>query len=239
MGVVWPGLASAVADGSGMYQTYRPLLDALARRGSDLSEIEKAVQESERTGRSIRDVLLKDSFVTEFGLAEALADAHGINSVDLVGYPVDPAAVSKIPLALVLRHRVLGIALRDKSLVVAISDPDDVVALDDVRAATGMVIQPVVAARSELRKLIDRLKRQDSDLGAVGASMRVEDLAIVSNLTSGGDDGPLVRYVNSLIEQAIQSRASDLHLEPTENDMRVRFRIDGVLHEIDRVPSNV
>src|SRR6476469_4101373 len=168
-----------------MYQTYRPLLDALARRGSDVAEIEEAVQESERTGRSIRDVLLKDSFVTEFGLAEALADAHGINSVDLVGYPLDPAAVSKIPLALVLRHRVLGIALRDKSLVVAISDPDDVVALDDVRAATGMVIQPVVAARSELRKLIDRLKRQDSDLGSMGASSFKKNLSShVSNLMS-------------------------------------------------------
>jgi type IV pilus assembly protein PilB len=222
-----------------MYQTYRPLLDALARRGSDVADIEEAVQESERTGRSLRDVLLKDSFITEFGLAEALADAHGISSVDLVGYPIDPAAVARIPLALVLRHRVLGIALRGNELVVAISDPDDVVALDDVRAATGMVIKPVVAARSELRKLIDRLKRQDSNLGAVGASMHTEDLATVSNLAPGGDDGPLVRYVNSLIEQAIQSRASDLHLEPTENDMRVRFRIDGVLHEIDKVPANV
>jgi len=140
---------------------------------------------------------------------------------------------------MVLRHRVLGIAIRGNELVVAISDPDDVVALDDVRAATGMVIHPVVAARSELRKHIDRLKRQDSNLGAVGASMHTEDLASVSNLAPGGDDGPLVRYVNSLIEQAIQSRASDLHVEPTENDMRVRFRIDGVLHEIDRVPSNV
>ncbi len=223
-----------------MYQTYRPLLDALARRGSDVAEIELAVQESERTGRSIRDVLLKNSLVTEFGLAEALADAHGINSVDLIGYPLDPDAVAKIPLALVLRHRVLGITLRDNGLVVAISDPDDVVALDDVRAATGMIIQPVVAARSELRKLIDRLKRQDSDLGSVAATMRTEDLSsTVSNLMSRGDDGPLVRYVNSLIEQAIQSRASDLHLEPTENDMRVRFRIDGVLHEIDKVPHSV
>ncbi|MET0866321.1 MAG: GspE/PulE family protein [Nakamurella sp.] len=221
-----------------MYQSYRPLLDALVHRGSDIAEIEEAAQESERTGRSIRDILINDSIVTEFALAEALADAHAMNSVDLAGYPVDPAAVARIPFPLVLRHRVLGIAFRDTSLVVAISDPDDVVALDDVRAATGIAIHPVVAARSELRKLIERLKRQDSDLGAVGAAARTEDL-VVSNLTSAGDDGPVVRYVNSLIEQAIQSRASDLHLEPTESDMRVRFRIDGVLHEIDKVPSGV
>jgi len=222
-----------------MYQTYRPLLDALVHRGSDLAEIEEAAEESERTGRSIRDILINDSIVTEVALAEALAEAHALNSIDLVGYPLDPAAVAKIPFALVLRHRVLGIAVRGDILDVAISDPDDVVALDDVRAATGMVIHPVVAARSELRKLIERLKRQDSDLGAVGASTRSEDLANVSNLTSSGDDGPVVRYVISLIEQAIQSRASDLHLEPTENDMRIRFRIDGVLHEIDKVPSGV
>ena len=222
-----------------MYQSYRPLLDALADRGADVAEIEEAALESGRSGRSIRDVLINDSIVTEFALAEALGDAHGINSVDLVGYPLDPAAVARIPLAMVLRHRVLGIAIRETELVVAISDPDDVVALDDVRAATGMVIVPVVAARSELRKLIDRLKRQESDLSTLGLSLRAEDDASVSNLSSVGEDGPVVRYVNSLIEQAIQSRASDLHLEPTETDMRVRFRIDGVLHEIDKVPSGV
>ncbi len=222
-----------------MYQTFRPLLDALVKRGADAQAVEEAAEESERTGRSIRDVLINDLVVTELELTEASAEAHGISSVDLVGYPIDAAAVAKIPLPLVLRHRVLGIAINDDELVVAISDPDDVVALDDIRAATGMVIRPVAAARSELRKLIDRLKRDDSDLADVAAGLRSEDESDVSNLSSAGDDAPIVRYVNSLIEQAIQSRASDLHLEPTETDMRVRFRIDGVLHEVDKVPHGV
>ena len=223
-----------------MYQSYRPLLDALAHCGVDAADIEEAAQESQRSGRSIRDVLINDSVITEFALAEALAESHGISSVDLVGYPIDPVAVAKIPIAIVLRNRVVGIAIRGDQLVVATSDPDDVMALDDLRAATGMVIHPVVAARSELRKLIDRLKRQQSDLGAMGTSLQAEeDTRRVANLTSSGGDGPVVRYVNSLIEQAIQSRASDLHLEPTETDMRVRFRIDGVMHEIDKVPNGV
>jgi type IV pilus assembly protein PilB len=140
---------------------------------------------------------------------------------------------------MIMRHRVLGIAVEHGELIVAISDPDDVVALDDLRAATRMTVRPVVAARSELRKLLDRLKRQDSNLGAVLASVRAENEHSVANLTSGGDDGPVVRYANSLLEQAIQSRASDLHLEPSATDMRVRFRIDGVLHEIDKVPGGV
>ncbi len=221
-----------------MYQTFRPLLDALIKRGADVRAIEEAGEEATRSGRSIRDVLINDSVVTETELTEASADAHGINSVDLVGYPIDAAAVAKIPLSLILRHRVLGIGISGNELVVAISDPADIVALDDVRAATGMVIRPMAAARSELRTLTDRLKRQDSDLGEVGNSLRADE-ANVSNISSIGDDAPIVRYVNSLIEQAIQSRASDLHLEPTENDMRVRFRIDGVLHEIDKVPHGV
>jgi type IV pilus assembly protein PilB len=222
-----------------MFASYRPLLDALQARGVDAKALQDAADEADRSGRSIRDILINELIVTELELTEASADANGINSVDLVGYPIDAAAMAKIPLALVKRHRVLGIAMNGDELVVALSDPDDVVALDDIRAATGMTVVPVVAARSELRKLIDRLKREDSDLGDVATSLKVDDNADFSSINPQGDDAPVVRYLNSLIEQAIQNRASDLHLEPMEHDLRVRFRIDGVLHEIDRVPSAV
>jgi type IV pilus assembly protein PilB len=222
-----------------VYANYRPLLDALQARGADANALQEAAEEAERNSRSIRDVLINDLVVTEVELLEASADVNGLNSVDLVGYPIDAAALAKIPLALTLRHRVLGIAINDDELVVAVSDPDDVVALDDVRAATGMKIRPVVAARSELRKIIDRLKREGSDLIDVASTLRSEDAGSVANLTDAGEDAPIVRYVNSLIEQAIQNRASDLHLEPTESDLRVRYRIDGVLHEVDRVPAGV
>jgi type IV pilus assembly protein PilB len=225
--------------GPSVYANYRPLLDALQARGADANALQEAAEEAERNSRSIRDVLINDLVVTEVELLEASADVNGLNSVDLVGYPIDAAALAKIPLALTLRHRVLGIAINDDELVVAVSDPDDVVALDDVRAATGMKIRPVVAARSELRKIIDRLKREGSDLIDVASTLRSEDAGSVANLTDAGEDAPIVRYVNSLIEQAIQNRASDLHLEPTESDLRVRYRIDGVLHEVDRVPAGV
>jgi type IV pilus assembly protein PilB len=223
-----------------VFASYRPLLDALQARGADMNALQEAADEAERSGRSIRDILINELVVTEMELTEASADAHGINSVDLVGYPIDAAAMAKIPLSLVTRHRVLGIAISGDDLIVALSDPNDVVALDDIRAATGMNVVPVVAARSELRKLIDRLKREDSDLGDFAASSAATDeKSDFSAIGAQGDDAPLVRYVNSLIEQAIQNRASDLHLEPTEFDLRVRYRIDGVLHEVDRVPNAV
>ncbi|MFI5911464.1 GspE/PulE family protein [Dactylosporangium sp. NPDC051541] len=221
-----------------MYQTFRPLLDALKQRGADPAAVDRAAEEAERTGRSIRAVLINDHVVTEDQLTEASADAYGIATLDLVGHPIDPAAVTKIPMALVLRHRVLGIALTEHEITVGITDPGDVLALDDVRAATGLTVRPVVVARSELRKIIDRLKREENDLGEVAESLAAESAPAVSNI-SANEDAPIVRYVNSLIEQAIVNRASDLHLEPGEHNMRVRYRIDGVLHEVDTVPKHV
>ena len=223
-----------------MYQSYRALLDALQNRGADALAMESAADEAERTGRSIRDILINDRVITEQELTEASADVYGLSTVDLVGFPVDAAAFAKIPLSMVLRHRVLGIAMTDTELVVAVSDPGDVVALDDVRASTDLDVRPVVVARSELRKLIDKLQREGTDLADMAGSLRNEQ-AEVSNITAGasGDDAPIVRYVNSLLDQAIQNRASDLHIEPTEHDLRVRYRIDGVLHEVDTVPKSV
>src|SRR3954462_10837965 len=110
-----------------MYASYRPLLDALQERGADAHALQEAAEEAERSGRSVRDVLINDLIVTEMELTEASADAHGINSVDLVGYPIDPAAMAKIPLSIVVRHRVLGIGMSAGSLIVAVSDPADVV----------------------------------------------------------------------------------------------------------------
>ena len=220
-----------------MDQTFRPLLDALKQLGIDPVAVDAAADEAQRSGRSVRAVLINDQVVTEEQLTEAAAAAFGINTLDLVGYSPDPAALKRIPLTVVLRHRVLGLSMSDGELVVGVTDPGDVVALDDVRASTGMTIRPVVVARSEVRRIIERLQREDSDLGDL-ADNSLDDLPMAAQANSA-DDAPIVRYVNNLIEQAVQNRASDLHLEPTEDDMRVRYRIDGVLHELDTVPRGV
>ncbi|HLL66655.1 MAG TPA: ATPase, T2SS/T4P/T4SS family [Micromonosporaceae bacterium] len=221
-----------------MYETFRPLLDALKQRGANPAAVDDAAAEAERSGRSLRDVLINDMVVTETELTEASAEAFGLNSVDLVGYPIEAAALAMIPLSVVLRHRVLGLAVTDRELVLGVTDPGDIVALDDVRAATGLIIRPVLVARSEARKIIDRLRREDNNLGDVAASLRSEQESASAALTST-EDTPIMKYVNNMIEQAVQSRASDLHLEPTEMNMRVRYRIDGVLHEVDSVPRSV
>ena len=221
-----------------MDQTFRPLLEALKRIGVDPQAVDAAAEEAQRSGRSVRAVLINDQVVTEEQLTTAAAAAFGINTLDLVTFQPDPAALKRIPLPVVLRHRVLGLSMSDGEIIVGVTDPGDVVALDDVRAATGMTVRPVVVARSEVRRIIERLQREDSDLGDL-ADTSLDDAAGMTAQATSADDAPIVRYVNSLIEQAVQNRASDLHLEPTEDDMRVRYRIDGVLHELDTVPRGV
>jgi hypothetical protein len=129
-----------------MDQTFRPLLDALKQIGIDPVAVDAAADEAQRSGRSVRAVLINDQVVTEEQLTQAAAAAFGINTLDLVGFTPDPQALKRIPLSVVLRHRVLGLAINDGELVVGVTDPADVVALDDVRAATGMTIRPVVVA---------------------------------------------------------------------------------------------
>jgi type IV pilus assembly protein PilB len=221
-----------------MDQTFRPLLDALKQIGVDPQAIDAAADEAQKSGRSVRAVLINDQVVTEEQLTAAAARAFGINTVDLVSFTPDPQALKRIPLPVVLRHRVLGLSMNDGEIVVGVTDPGDVVALDDVRAATGMIVRPVVVARSEVRRIIEKLQRESSDLADLAEGEFADASGMTAQATSS-DDAPIVRYVNSLIEQAVMNRASDLHLEPTEDDMRVRYRIDGVLHEVDVVPRGV
>ena len=221
-----------------MYQTYGPVLDALRVRGLSASVLDDVVASAAESGKALRDVLISKGVVTEIELSEAVAEAYGLKTVDLTTYPIDLAAAARIPVALARRHHVFGIALTDEEIVVAVADPGDVLALDDVRAATGLLVRPVVVARDELNKAIDKFARSENDLDDVAASLAVDNVA-TNALTAVNEEAPIVRYVNGLIDQAIENRASDLHLEPSENDLRVRFRIDGVLHEIDTVPKAV
>ena len=220
-----------------MDPTIRPLLDALKRLGVDPVAVDAAALEAQTSGRPIRAVHNNDSVVTEEQLTAAAANAVGLATLDLVGYPIDQQALKMIPLPVVTRHRIVGLSLANNELLVGITDPGDVVAMDDVRAATGLNVRPVVVARSEVRKIIERLQRENTDLGDIAGHTEAAttDAAALASV----DDVPIVRYVNGLIEQAILNRASDLHLEPTDHDMRVRYRIDGVLHELDRIPRGV
>ena len=120
------------------------------------------------------------------------------------------------------------------------ADPANVFAIDDIRSITGLEIRPVVATRADVIGAIDRYFRADSDLDDLTAVLdNNEDEEDLSNLKEVVEDAPIVKFVNLLISQAIQDRASDIHLEPGEHALVVRYRIDGVLHDVMKSPKNI
>ncbi|MBA3620176.1 MAG: Flp pilus assembly complex ATPase component TadA [Acidothermales bacterium] len=204
-------------------------------------QLDSAVAEHEQNGHSLSRVLLDKGVVREPQLVEALAAQVGLRFVDLSDYAVDSSAVVRAPGPVCRRHVAIPIGYEGKRLLLAMADPGNVFALDDFRAATGMEIRPVVATRPEILAAIDRYHRADSDLDDLSSAIDddQEAEADLANVRAVVEDAPIVRYVNILIAQAIQDRASDIHLEPGERELRVRFRIDGVLHEAMRWPRAI
>jgi type IV pilus assembly protein PilB len=217
----------------------RSVVAALIERGLDERVLSAAAETAERSERSLRAVLVDDQIVTDFEYASAVADAYGLEAVELSNFPVDTSAMSRLPLPLARRHRMLPIGATDTTVTVALADPGNVVALDDIRAATGLIVRPVVVAQDELTRLLDRYTRDSADLDEAAAQLVAEEATETADQLNLNEDAPVVRFVNSLLERAISSRASDIHLEPSEYDLRVRLRIDGVLHEVDAVPRGI
>ncbi len=169
-----------------------------------------------------------------------LSPRTGPRSVDLSDHPVDVSAIALIPAAICRRHLALPIGYEDGKLVVAMADPANVFAIDDIRLMTGLEIKSVVTTKLDVLAAIDRYHRGDAELDDLTAAMGTADeLEDINKIKEIVDDAPIVKFVNLLINQAIQDRASDIHIEPGEHDLRVRFRIDGVLHEIMRSPKSI
>ncbi|GAA4266388.1 GspE/PulE family protein [Frondihabitans peucedani] len=191
---------------------------------------------------SVRD-LLQRGVVSELQIAKARAQAANMSFVELVDYPVDRNAVTMVSSAVCRRHNALPIAIHDGLLLVAVSDAGNVFALDDVRAASRMSIEWVMAEKNDLKAAIDRYIRADDELNDLTSTLEEENTASdqsAMDIASGPDDDvPIVRFVNLLVSQAITDKASDIHIEPGENEVRVRYRIDGVLHEMQPAPKSI
>jgi type IV pilus assembly protein PilB len=204
-------------------------------------ELAAAFDEQQRAGRSLGRVLVESRVLTEAQLVSALAFQIGLPFIDLNERTIDGSAVALVPAAVCRRHLVLPIGYEDGRLLLAMADPANVFALDDVRSVSGLEPRPVVVTREDLQAAIDRHCREDGDLEelrtAMDAQAPVED--DLAQITQVIEDAPIVKYVNLLITQAIGDGASDIHIEPGEHDMRVRYRIDGVLHDVMRSPRSI
>ena len=187
----------------------------------------------------IRD-LVTQGVVTEVQFASARAEKLGFPFVELLDYPVDRASIALVPAAVCRRYGVLPVGIVEGKLLLAMVDPGNVFALDDVRSAARMTIKPLVAERGDLAAAIERYHRADGELSDLTTALEEESVqSTADESVDVDDDVPIVRFVNLIVSQAIQDRASDIHIEPAERDLRVRYRIDGVLHEMQRAPKAI
>jgi type IV pilus assembly protein PilB len=201
-----------------------------------------ALAEQQRRGRSLGRVLIDLGLVKEPDLVAALAMKIGLEFVDLSDYPVDPSAASLVPEQVARRYRALPIGYDNGRLVVAMSDPANVFALDDIRTITRMDIKPVVSTASDIETAIRKYGQFDKsveDMASEASAASDDDLEDLANIRAAVEEAPIVKLVNLLVSQAVADRASDIHIEPNERDIRIRYRIDGVLHEVMRSPKNI
>jgi type IV pilus assembly protein PilB len=209
-------------------------------------EMEAALRESAATGRSLGEILSELGLVTEEDLIRASAAEAGMEFVDLNDQPLDPEATKLIPEALARRHRVLALSYRGDTPVIGMANPSDVFAVDDLRSLLGNDIHIVVCSQGQITEYLSRVYRHDREttLAAQTAASQTSAgdetrITEITDLHSVVEDAPIVKYVNLILRQALQERASDIHIEPSADDLRIRFRIDGVLHEVTRSPKAI
>jgi type IV pilus assembly protein PilB len=220
-----------------------PLARLLVEGGRvSVDAMQAALVAQQQTGEALARYLFTNKIATEDDLVWAMAREVGLEFVDLNQVNIDRAAAALIPEATAVRHSVLPIGFEGGMPVVAMANPTDVFAMDDLRSIMGRNFKPVVATRSQietfLRIVRDSSKEVSSLAQEAADSSGGPDLEL-QHLQAVVEDAPIVRYVNLLILQALNERASDIHIEPTPNALRIRFRIDGVMHDTSSASSTI
>lgn len=202
------------------------------RQLTDALEVHRA------TGSPLGRVLVDLGYATQGAILSVMARQIGIEYVDFTERHPEPSAIAVVPRELAERYTLMPVAIVDDTLVVAMADPQNVLALDDLRIITGFDIRPAISTKDDITSAIEEYFKvaEHSDVDDFISS---EDLSSdeLSELTEVGSEAPAVKLVNYIIQKAVADRASDIHIEPQETDLRVRFRVDGVLHEIMRSPK--
>jgi type IV pilus assembly protein PilB len=200
-----------------------------------------AIEEARTAGQPPEELLLQQGAITADHLSRAVAERYGLDHVDLGVYQVDMAAANLIPVNTARRYSALPVGFVDKqTLLVAMADPTNVLAVDDIQIATGLDCRVAVAPAEDIDALVGRLNTLQSAVSeAITEDEAEEELAEVSEMQVSAEDAPVIKLVYSILGQAVGEGASDVHFEPEEEEMRVRFRVDGVLREAAHVPKRM
>jgi type IV pilus assembly protein PilB len=219
--------------------------DVIVDLGYVSDDIARTAIEAARTAaRPPERLLIEQGAITAEQLSRAVAERYGLDHIDLSTYQVDMAAANLISVNTARRYRALPVGFVDKeTLLVAMADPTNVLAVDDIQIATALDCRVAVAAEEDIESLIGRLNTLQSAVSEAVTEGEAEgeegELAEVADMEVSAEDAPVIKLVYSILGQAVGEGASDVHFEPGEDEMRVRFRVDGVLREAAHVPKRM
>jgi type IV pilus assembly protein PilB len=212
------------------------------------SQAEDVLSEAALNGKTIAQAMVDSGFVDESGFYRTIADALGTEFVDLTDKEIPPTVLKLIPGGLARLHRALPIGMSGKTLNVALADPLDPRAAEDLRFALGRDIDVVVAPTEQIENRIREYYGSDTtsmeevlkQLGEAGEMLQIrgED-GTAAAVEAEANATPIIRFVDLILYQAIQDRASDIHFEPFENEFKIRYRVDGALYEMAPPPRHL
>ncbi|HYK83253.1 MAG TPA: type IV-A pilus assembly ATPase PilB [Gemmatimonadales bacterium] len=208
-------------------------------------QLKKALLEQKNTGMRLGYTLVKLGYVEETEISKMLARQYRMPAVDLSRFEVDPKILKLLPPDVAVKHTVLPLKREGRTLTVAIADPNNVTAIEDIKFITRCDVFPVIAGEYTLRNAIDRYYQQsDAQLQTLLKDIEAaDDLEVVEEEVDEdvkaqdlADDAPVVKLINGLLTDAVKRGASDVHIEPFEHELRVRYRVDGVLQDVMKPP---
>ncbi|MDH3950129.1 MAG: ATPase, T2SS/T4P/T4SS family [Deltaproteobacteria bacterium] len=205
----------------------------------------QAALERQKTEKGLRigEVLVAMGAVTAEDVAQAIWQQRQIPYVDLDNYALDPKVIELVPERIARAYLALPIFKIGNALTVAMADPFNLIAVDDLRSRTGCEIETVISTEDKIEKCLDHYYRMDESITQLIAGVAEEegektaskDPAVAAEI----GEAPVIKLANLIIQQAVRDGASDIHIEPGEHDVKVRYRIDGMLHEINKIPKTI
>ena len=211
------------------------------------SQAEDVLNEANLNGKTIVQAMIDSGFVDESGFYRTIAEALGAEYVDLGDKEIVPAILKLIPSGLARLHRALPIGLSGNTLRVALADPLDPRAAEDLRFALGKDVDVVVAPTEQIDNRIKEYYGADTtsmeevlkQLGEAGEMLQIRGDETAAAVEAEANATPIIRFVDLILYQAIQDRASDIHFEPFENEFKIRYRVDGALYEMSPPPRHL
>ena len=216
-------------------------------------DLNRAIEEQERSGGELSRILLRLKLVAEDQLSVVLSEALQLPLINLNLFRIDPSLLKLIPKETAEKSLLIPISRLNDQLTIAMVDPLDMLTIDNIKAMTSMSVSVVLARPKEMRAAIERCYAQNnsSDLEEIFQDIKdtkeAENLELVKDnpqpnkrdIENLSEEAPIITLTNTIIQQAVAAKASDVFIEPMENCLRIRYRVDGFIREIDRMSKNL